>query len=155
KHKLHAPASERLRGWVEAIRKTEPREPHSYPDLQSAVARMKEANPHLKDEVARHLTWHGTNWKSDGSLIWKFDNYARIFPPFGNGLDDLKEIIGNITCPVQLFWGLESWAPDPEKDGRTETLKDYRLIRVPNAGHWVHHDQLDFFLAESQKFLLE
>lgn len=154
-HKLHAPASVRLRGWIEKVRETEKREPRSYPDLESAVQRMKEANPHLKDEVARHLTLHGTNWLSDGSLIWKFDNYARLFPPFGQGLDDLKQIMGNITCPVQIFWGNESWAPDPEKDGRTETLKNFRMVRVPNAGHWVHHDQLDLFLREARSFLLE
>lgn len=153
--KFHKPADERLRGWIEAVRKTEQREPRPYPDLDSAVARMKEANPHLKDEVALHLTRHGTNWQSDGSLIWKFDNYARLFPPFGNSLEDLKQIIGHITCPVLIFWGLESWAPDPEKDGRTETLKNYRIIRVPHAGHWVHHDQLDLFLDEAKKFLLE
>ncbi|MBI4903612.1 MAG: alpha/beta hydrolase [Acidobacteria bacterium] len=154
-HKLHAPAAVRLRGWIEKVRETEKREPRSYPDLESAVARMKEANPHLKDDVARHLTLHGTNWLSDGSLLWKFDNYARLFPPFGQGLDDLKQIIGNISCPVQIFWGLESWAPDPEKDGRTETLKDYRMVRVANAGHWVHHDQLELFLREARAFLLE
>jgi pimeloyl-ACP methyl ester carboxylesterase len=153
-HRLHKPASDRLRDWVEAVRKTEQREPRSYPDLDSAVNRMKEANPHLKDDVARHLTLHGTNWQSDRSLVWKFDNYARLFAPFGHGLDDFKEVIGQITCPVLLFWGKESWAPDPETDGRTETLKNYRMIRVAGAGHWLHHDRLDLFLEESLKFLL-
>jgi pimeloyl-ACP methyl ester carboxylesterase len=152
-HKIHKPASESLRGWIEAVRKTEGREPRSYPDIEAAVARMKEANPQLSDEVARHLTLHGTNWQSDGSLIWKFDNYARLFPPSANRLDDLKEIIGRITCPVLIFWGLDSWAPDPEKDGRTETLKNYRIIRVANAGHWVHHDQLALFLGKATEFL--
>jgi pimeloyl-ACP methyl ester carboxylesterase len=152
-HKIHKPASESLRGWIEAVRKTEGREPRSYPDIDAAVARMKEANPQLSDEVARHLTLHGTNWQSDGSLIWKFDNYARLFPPSANRLDDLKEIVGRITCPVLIFWGLDSWAPDPEQDGRTETLKNYRIIRVANAGHWVHHDQLDLFLREATGFL--
>jgi pimeloyl-ACP methyl ester carboxylesterase len=152
--KFHKPADERLRGWIEAVRKTEQREARTYPDLDSAVGRMKEANPHLSEEVARHLTLHGTNWQSDGSLIWKFDNYARLFPPFGNSLEDFKQIIGNITCPVLVFWGLESWAPDPEDDKRTETLKNYRMVRVPNAGHWLHHDQLGLFLEEATAFLL-
>lgn len=154
-HKVHAPPSQRVRTWVENVRKAEQREPRAYPDLEAAVNRMKEANPHLSDDVARHLTRHGTNWQSDGSMIWKFDNYARIFPPIGHDLNDLKEIFGQITCPVLLFWGNESWAPDPEKDGRTSTLKDYRIIRADGAGHWVHHDRLDLFLTEAQRFLAD
>lgn len=154
KHKIHKPPSERIRNWIEKIREAEKREPRSYPDLAAAVSRMKEANPHLSDEVARHLTLHGTNWQSDGSLVWKFDNYARIVFPIGHDLDDYREILSHITCPVQLFWGKESWAPDPELDGRTKALKDYRLIRVDGAGHWVHHDCLEYYLKESAAFLL-
>ena len=95
---------------------------------------MKEANPHLSDEVARHLTLHGTNWNSDGSLIWKFDNYARIFPPYGQNIDDLRAIVGEIICPVLLFWGMESWAPDPETDGRASVIKNHRLVKRPGRG---------------------
>lgn len=154
-HHVHDPASKRMRRWIESIRKTEKREPHSYPNLDAAVNRMKEANPHLSDEVARHLTLHGTNWNSDGSLIWKFDNFARPFPPFGHNQDDIRDLFGQITCPVLLFWGMESWAQDPEKDGRAAVIKNHKLIKVPNAGHWVHHDQLDLFLTETKKFLAE
>jgi pimeloyl-ACP methyl ester carboxylesterase len=116
---------------------------------------MKEANPHLTDEVARHLTLHGTNWNADGSLSWKFDNYARNFPPYGQNLDDFREINSRIACPVLLFWGLESFMPDPETDGRTTGLNNYRMVRVPHAGHWVHHDQLGHFLRETEAFLTE
>jgi pimeloyl-ACP methyl ester carboxylesterase len=154
-HRIHKPAGERMRDWIESVRKTEKREPHSYPDLQSAVARMKEANPHLSDEVAQHLTLHGTNWNSDGSLVWKFDNFARGFPPYGTNIEDARQIFGQIACPVLLFWGMESWAADPSTDGRANVIKNHRLVKVPNAGHWLHHDQLDLFLAETQKFLAE
>lgn len=152
-HRMHGPAPERLRSWIENVRMTERREPRSYPTIEAAVKRMKEANPHLSDEVARHLTLHGTNWNPDGSLIWKFDNYARNFPPYGFNPADFSEILSRVTCPVLLFWGLESRIPDPEKDGRTAPLRDYRIVRVPHAGHWVHHDQLDLFLRETKAFL--
>ena len=154
-HRAHGPASQRMRNWIENVRKTETREPRTYPTLESAVNRMKEANPHLTDEVARHLTLHGTNWNADGSLSWKFDNYARNFPPYGQNLEDFKEINSRITCPVLLFWGLESFMPDPETDGRTAGLANYRMVHVPHAGHWVHHDQLGYFLRETEAFLAE
>ena len=48
---------------------------------------------------------------------------------------------------------MESWMPDPEQDGRIQSIRNYRLVRVPGAGHWVHHDQLELFLNETKKFL--
>ena len=154
-HRIYGAAPERVKNWIEGVRQTERREPHSYPNLDAAVRRMKEANPHLSDEVARHLTLHGTNWNPDGSLVWKFDNYARGLPPYGQNLDDMQAIFGQISCPTLLFWGMESWAPDPEGDCRAAVIKNRRIVKVPDAGHWVHHDGLDLFLAETNRFLLE
>ncbi|HKX33686.1 MAG TPA: alpha/beta hydrolase, partial [Blastocatellia bacterium] len=154
-HRISDPLSKRLHRWIQDIRSLEKREPRSYPNLEAAVNRMKEANPHLKDDVARHLTLHGTNWNSDGSLIWKFDNFVRPFSPHAFNRAEMLEVFGQIACPVLIFWGLESFMGDPEQDDRTSTLKNYRLIRVPKAGHWVHHDQLKLFLDETQKFLSE
>ena len=109
------PAPERIRRWIEKVRAAENRTQHSYPNLAAAVARMKEANPFLSDEVAQHLTLHGTNWNSDGSIIWKFDNYARLFPPYGANLDEASEVLRRIACPALLFWGRESFAKDQVK----------------------------------------
>jgi pimeloyl-ACP methyl ester carboxylesterase len=150
-HRVHNPAPDRLRTWIENVRNIAHREPHSYPTLEAAVARMREANPHLSDEVARHLTLHGTNWNADRSLIWKFDNYVRGLPPFGHGISDLAAIFAQITCPALLFWGLESSMPDPETDERAAVIRNRSVVKVAGAGHWVHHD---VFLAESQRFLL-
>jgi pimeloyl-ACP methyl ester carboxylesterase len=154
-HRLHGPASARVRYWIEEIRDLEKRRPKSYPSLDAAMARMKEANPRLSEELARHLTLHGTNWESDGSLLWKFDNYARAISPHGHHLEDTIELFGQITCPTLFFWGLESFLPVPETDPRWLAVPNRRLIKVPNAGHWVHHDQLELFLRETSTFLRE
>ena len=150
---FHRPASEQMRHWIESVRKLEKRKQKTYPSLDAAIARMKEANPHLSDEVARCLTLHGTNWDADGSLVWKFDNYARLFPPYGHKIEDCVEIYRQITCPVLLFWGLESFLPVPDTDPRELAIRNSRLVKVPNAGHWLHHDQLDLFLRETTAFL--
>src|SRR6266567_7845420 len=155
RHRVHGPASQRLRYWIEAVRNSEGRVPRSFPNLAAAAARMKEANPHLSDEVARHLTLHGTNWNSDGSMTWKFDNYARAVSPYGHHIEDAVELFGQIASPTLLFWGLESFAPPPHDDPRVRAIRDCRLVTVPNAGHWVHHDQLDFFLRETTAFLAD
>ena len=152
-YRVHGPASQRLRRWIEDVRGLEKRHNKSYPDLDSAVARMKEANPHLSDEVARHLTLHGTNFDADGSMVWKFDNYARAIAPYGHHIQDVAELYSQITSPTLLFWGLESIAPVPTNDARVTAIRNCRLITVPKSGHWVHHDQLELFLKETAAFL--
>jgi pimeloyl-ACP methyl ester carboxylesterase len=149
------PAHDRLRKWIENMRNYETRASHRYPSLNAAVHRMLEANPYLTDQMARHLTLFGSNWNPDGSLIWKFDNYVRAFSPYGFNMEDAQEIWRQITCPALLFRGLDSWAVDPEKDGRIHAIANYKLVNVPRAGHWVHHDQPAVFIKETRKFFLD
>src|SRR2546425_431022 len=79
---------------------------------------MREANPRLSKEQASHLTLYGTTRNEDGTYTWKFDNYVRAQSPYRFNVDDAWEIWGRITCPTLLIRGSESWASDPEKDGR-------------------------------------
>jgi pimeloyl-ACP methyl ester carboxylesterase len=148
-------APERIRRWIEKVRAVENRTQHSYPNLEAAVARMKEANPFLSDEVARHLTLHGTNWNADGSIIWKFDNYVRFFPPYGANLQEAAEILRQIACPSLLFWGRQSFAKDPDTDPLAQEIPNHRVVKVDQAGHWLHHDQLEIFLHQTKRFLTE
>jgi pimeloyl-ACP methyl ester carboxylesterase len=152
-HRIHKPAPERMRHWMETVRKLENREHRNYPTLEAAIARMQEANPHLSAEVAQHLTVHGTNWNADGSLSWKFDNYVRCLPPYAH-IEDQRAIYAEISCPVLLVWGRESWMPDPDTEDRAAVIRNRQVLKVDGAGHWVHHDRLDLFLEESERFLL-
>jgi pimeloyl-ACP methyl ester carboxylesterase len=147
------PTPDRIRRWIERVRGSENRTPHSYPNLESAVRRMKEANPFLSDEVATHLTLHGTNLNADGSMIWKFDNYARLFPPYGTNPEDAKQVLCRIACPSLLFWGRQSFASDPETDPLAQCIQRRSIVKVDQAGHWLHHDQLEIFLRETKRFL--
>jgi pimeloyl-ACP methyl ester carboxylesterase len=147
------PAPERMRNWIEKVRGIEQRSERTYPTLAGAAARMKEANPFLSDEVARHLTLHGTNWNAEGSLVWKFDNYTRVIHPFGVDLPGACEILNRIACPTLLFWGRQSFARDPEIDPQAAAIPNKRIVKVDQAGHWLHHDQLDLFLRETKEFL--
>jgi pimeloyl-ACP methyl ester carboxylesterase len=148
-------APDRMRKWIEKTRGAEGREPHHYPDLATAVARMKEANKFLSDDVARHLTLHGTNWNADGSIGWKFDNFVRLLPTFIVSPEDAAELLRNIRCPTLMFWGRQSFARDPETDPLAQQVKNRQIVKVDNAGHWLHHDQLEIFLRETKKFLAE
>jgi len=144
---------ERMDGWIREQRALAGRMPRRYASIEDAFHRMQEENPHLSAEQARHLTVHGVNQNEDGSYTWKFDNYVRAASPYLFNMRDARALWEQITCPTLLVRGTESWASDPEKDGRATAFKNYRLVNIEKAGHWVHHDQLDEFLRVVREFL--
>lgn len=148
------PAHLRMRDWIGHVRDLERRRPRRYPSIEAAVARMEEENPHLTPEMARHLTVHGARQNEDGTYTWKFDNFVRMHSPYEFNIEDAREIWNQVRCPVLLVRGDESWAGDPEQDGRASAFHDYRSVVIKGAGHWVHHDQLERFLAVVREFLL-
>lgn len=151
----HQPAYARMRNWIDHMHEMERRKPRHYENVEDATKRMMEANPHLTAPMARHLTLYGTRRNDDGTLSWKFDNYVRLRSPFEFNIEDAKEIWSRITSPVLLIKGAESWALDPEKDGRASVIRDRRTVIIEQAGHWVHHDQLDRVMDAILDFLAE
>ncbi len=147
------PPGKRLRDWIEAKRNVAGRMPHRYATLDEAYARMKDANHHLSDEQARHLTIHGVSQNEDGTYSWKFDPYMRVFGPVDMPENDVEALWASITCPTLLMYGADSWASNPEKDGRAKHFKNARVTVFEDAAHWLHHDQFDRFVAELKAFL--
>lgn len=137
---------DRLYEWMEETSKLSSRQVKRYPDLDSALQRMREENPHLSGEKARLLTIHGSTQNEDGTYSWKFDNYVRTMSPVGLNAEDTRSIIKNISCPTLLIKGSESWIGDPEESGWLALFQNARSVSIDKAGHWVHHDQLDVFL---------
>lgn len=148
------PPEKRVQGWVDELRGLSGRMPRKYATLDEAVTRMHEANKHLNTEQARHLTVHGVNQNEDGTYSWKFDNYIRTGAPQRLSAEETDRLHGLIACPTLLVRGKESWASDPEADGRAAAFNHARVANVDNAGHWVHHDQLDVFSALVEDFLV-
>jgi pimeloyl-ACP methyl ester carboxylesterase len=151
--RLSQPQWERTAEWIKQVRSFSGRAPRRYPTIDAAAARMIEENSFLSPEQARHLTIHGVARNEDGSYSWKFDNYTRVFFPQRYDVDGMREQFGRITCPTLLVRGLQSWAGDPEKDGRLAAFPDARSVGIDEAEHWVHHDQLDEFLRVVREFL--
>ena len=144
----------RFRDWIEKRRAAAGRIPRRYPSIEAAYARMKEENSFLTDEQARHLTVHGASRNEDGTWSWKFDPYLNVWPFEDVPESRTDELWAAITCPMLLLYGANSWASNPAKDGRLAVFNnDPRVIEFENAGHWLHHDQFDRFMAEIRAFL--
>ena len=147
------PYAERIRNWIDQKRAAAARLPRRYASIEDAYARMKAENTYLNDEQARHLTINGINRNEDGTWTWKFDPHLNFWMPFDIPEAKLEELWQAITCPTLLMYGADSWASNPEKDGRIKHFNSARVVEFANAGHWLHHDQYDRFVAELKAFL--
>jgi pimeloyl-ACP methyl ester carboxylesterase len=93
------------------------------------------------------------NQNEDGTYSWKFDNYVRTNVPFGLRAQDTVAMWERINCPTLLVRGTESWATDPNEDGRIAHFSNAATVGIDGAGHWVHHDRLDEFVGQVRTFL--
>ncbi len=144
---------DRWREWIDDKRAAAGRTPRKYENLEAAYLRMKQENGYLSEEQARHLTRQGISQNEDGTYSWKFDNYVRFMHPVDLSAEDISALWSNIACPTLLMYGADSWASNPERDGRVEAFKDARVVEYDNAAHWLHHDQFDRFVADMKNFL--
>lgn len=141
------------RDWIEERRSLAARQPRRYASIEEALARMQGENAHLSEAQARHLTIHGVARNEDGSFSWKFDDYMRPGPPVDISTAELHALWGNITCPILLCWGQDSSAEYPREDGFATRFHNASVQMFDNAGHWLHHDQFDRFIAALRAFL--
>ena len=146
------PYRERVREWIEKKRASAGRTPRKYATIADALARMRGENTYLTAEQAEHLTIHGANRNEDGTFSWKFDPHLNNWP-VETGYEELKSVWEAITCPTLLLYGANSWASNPETDGRIRYFSTASVIEFENAGHWLHHDQFDRFVATLRAFL--
>jgi pimeloyl-ACP methyl ester carboxylesterase len=151
--RTETPIAERLARWIDEQRAIAGRLPRRYASIDEALGRMQAENAHLTPEQARYLTVHGASQNEDGTYSWKFDNYVRGFSPVDLTLDEQQSLWSRIACPTLLVYGKESWASNPEEDGRIRHFANARVVSFERAGHWVHHDRLDAFLEVLNDFL--
>jgi pimeloyl-ACP methyl ester carboxylesterase len=142
------PPVERLRLYVQLLRELEGKRQRPYPTLEAAQQRMQEENQRLTPEMVRHLTEHAVRRREDGSYVWKFDNFVRLSPAPEWTQAETAQLWGNITAPTLHVGGAESWGkrfPDNRHE-LAKVVPNSRVVIFEDAGHWVHHDQLDGFV---------
>jgi pimeloyl-ACP methyl ester carboxylesterase len=144
---------DRIRDYITGTQALPARKAHEYATLADAEKRMRDANPHLSAEMARHLTLHGVIRRENGNYVWKFDNYVRVWGPHRYDVEGVRRLWSLVECPVMLVRGAQSWAQNPVEDGRAAFFKQYEYVEVANAGHWVHHDRFEEFTTELHRFL--
>ena len=147
------PYADRVRNWIAEKRRAAGRLPRRYPTIEAAYARMKEENAYLTDDRARALTLHAVSRNEDGTYSWKFDNYLNVWGVAEFPQAEVEALWEAITCPMLLLYGADSFAVNPERDGRIRHFRTARVIEYQQAGHWLHHDQFERFVSDVKAFL--
>ncbi|MEX1022899.1 MAG: alpha/beta hydrolase [Dehalococcoidia bacterium] len=144
----------RLREWTMQARALEGQSPRVYPSFRAAADRMREANPQLTVEMADHLARWGSN-AIDNGWVWKFDPWVRGRTPVEIRPEDIDGVWANIECPILHLVGSKSHFRrssfrERPLDGY---FKDSRTQVIEDAGHWLHHDQLEATVTAIRAFL--
>ena len=142
-----------MQEWIKQMRDLPNRKRRRFKTLDAAAQRMREVNNRLSDEQARHLALHGTNRDEDDMYSWKFDSYVNAMSPYPSRAESTLDIWSLITCPALLIRGGDSNVPDLETDERLQSFQNAQTKTIPNAGHRVHHDQLEHLLQVIRGFL--
>lgn len=141
-----------MRAWIERRARQESGGLPVHADLDAAIARMRAAHPNLSPALARHLTEHGVR-AVPGGVSFAYDPLLLAWHPADTPLAEREAIWAAVDCPVLLMHGQDSWASNPAVDGRAARFRDARVVSLERAGHWVHHDRFDAFVAEVAAFI--
>ena len=147
------PPEERISDWVARVRRHACRTPRAYLSLEAAERRLRETNPRLSSDQVRHLTWFGLKRGADGLWRWKYDNYIRLRSPVRFSNEEVADLWSRIDCPTLLVGGGQSGRPDPSANGWLSHFSNGQSVMFPDAGHWLHHERFDDFIAVLRSFL--
>jgi pimeloyl-ACP methyl ester carboxylesterase len=124
--------------------------------VDQAIEYIRRANPRYDEAELRHRVTHGLKRLPDGALAWKYDRALREMMRSGGRREemDLWGPLGRITCATLVVRGAESDILSPEIAKRMmDTLREGRLVEIPEAGHTVPGDQPAAFASAVRSFL--
>lgn len=141
-----------VREWGERLRGYEGSTPRVYPDLAAAEERVRQANPRLPSDFTPHLTVHAAR-AVEGGYVWKYDWWVNGRTSMEIRRDELPRFWSAIECPTLLLFARETRVTQRTEAG--DFIAGSRTAFIEDAGHWLHHDQLEATLAQVQPFFAE
>lgn len=123
--------------------------------LKEMAARRAQGNPRLGPDWTLHLARHGAR-AVDGGFEWKADPRFQAAVPSDFDLDMLEVEMRMVRCPVLVLMGSEpdTWRDlTPEEEDERAGWLGGRIVRIPEAGHYVHVEQPEIVVDEVRGFL--
>lgn len=121
--------------------------------IQSRKEVDKELSFYITDERVRQFLLKSVYWKSENKLDFRF-NLDVLYDFSKNSIsNEFKTPIG-FNGPCLLLHGeLSNYVNDKDYELIHYHYSNATIIKVPNAGHWLHADNPDFFLEKTINFL--
>jgi len=143
----------RLRHWLEERQSLEAFPTRTYPNLETATARLLEdKDKRLSPAQAAHIAATGMKAAPGGGFIWKFDPIARARFSCDLTSDEGCQLWRELKQPMLHVHGAESWAYPIDSKQRA-CFTNARFEVIANAGHWPHFNQPERFIALAEEFL--
>jgi len=151
-----APAQ--MRAWLTDLR-VNPRM-SLYDTRDAVIKRLRTTNPRLSVERATFLAEHWSRQRSDGLYEVLGDPAHKISGPRPYRLDEAMAVWAEVTAPVlhvegsdsnTLRWAAGTEAPDAFR-ARFKAFRDWRQVKIDQAGHMLHHDQPEQVAALIEDF---
>ncbi|MDX2274535.1 MAG: alpha/beta hydrolase [Hyphomonadaceae bacterium] len=154
--KLMAAASPaaRTRMWLEQRAALAAFPTRHYRDIDEAVDRLlDDQDKRLSPAQARHLAETGMK-RVEGGLVWKFDPLVRGRFAIDFTATQMAELWRAAPQPMLHIYGSRSWAYPLDPDQRAH-FPNAEFAVIEGAGHWVHLNQPQQFIARVREFLRE
>lgn len=144
---LAAPVVERWSRLLAKRRAVVSRTRRSYHE-DVAIQTLAKIHTKLPTDMVEYLARHGLRPFEDG-YVWKHDaamDYTTVqaSPPEKN-----LQLIRAVTAPTILFYGGASFlGPFDPDDQRFGEFRSSKVYFYEDAGHWLHHEELERFLGD-------
>jgi pimeloyl-ACP methyl ester carboxylesterase len=132
--------------------------PPAFPSWEEAIAFSARGRANLPAATLEEWAPYTFRRLPDGTVTWKHDPLLREewlgpdLPP--RAKTHLWNELQQVQCPLLLIRGQTSHQLSPELCERmVGCVRDGQWVEIPNTGHFVHHDDLDAFLAAVTSFL--
>lgn len=147
------PIARRIRDYHERKLSLPGRLERTFSSVEACANRFTDRNSEIRPDLAHHLAYHGIRLGADGLYRWKFDPRVGLTYPIDISHADEIGLFKAISSPTMFVHGGRSASAPPEGDPRAEAVQNVVIRRMQEAGHWVHHDRPDEFLAALSDFL--
>ena len=133
---------------------------NNYADLLDALTSEGTSRWRMPEETRRKYV---EAWSQAGALTGGLNYYrvSQLYPPRSKedeerikGILDLPRKMFEVKVPTLVIWGeLDHALLDGNLNGLEEYVNDLTIKRIPNATHWVVHEQPDLVNSTIREFI--